>query len=75
LAACPRLKILATSQALLQIRSEQTLPVLPLELPPSPPFLETRTICQRRTNWRRSPLLRPSCSLCSAPRQYGQRSR
>jgi predicted ATPase/transcriptional regulator with XRE-family HTH domain len=33
LAACPHLTILATSRALLQIRSEQSLPVSPLELP------------------------------------------
>jgi non-specific serine/threonine protein kinase len=38
LAACPRLAILATSHALLQIRGEQTLPLAPLALPPESAF-------------------------------------
>jgi non-specific serine/threonine protein kinase len=38
LAACSRLVILATSRALLQIRGEQTLPVVPLALPPESAF-------------------------------------
>jgi predicted ATPase/transcriptional regulator with XRE-family HTH domain len=41
LEACPHLVILATSRALLQIRSEQALPLAPLTLPPASAFPAT----------------------------------